>query len=163
MSNEYWPFPKFFKTNIVISEKEKQQIKFLLYNFEDSVDLSQITTFRSLNVLDLPVFDELKKQITQILDERGLALDNHWAQLYRKNQYHDPHQHNGSWWSGIIYVDGNGSDGTRFIDSYTGTTYEEKFEKNKLILFPSSVIHYVKNQNEDNGRIVIAFNTTERE
>ena len=70
MSNEYWPFPKFFKTNIVISEKEKQQIKFLLYNFEDSVDLSQITTFRSLNVLDLPVFDELKKQITHQIERR---------------------------------------------------------------------------------------------
>lgn len=161
MLTEYWPFQKFYKTKLEISDSERDQIKYLLYNFKDSSDDNQTTTYKNINILNLPVLKNLKNQIIKILESKNLILTNNWAQLYLKGHSHEPHTHVTSFYSGVIYVDGNGIDGTNWIDSYSGKIHVEKFEKNTLILFPSNIIHYVHYQTEDNGRIIISFNTKE--
>ena len=162
MLTEYWPFEKFYKTKLEISDQERDQIKYLLYNFTDSKDVNQTTTYKSIDILHLPVLKNLRNQIVKILESKNLRLLSNWGQLYLKGHYHEPHIHYNSFYSGVIYVDGNGEDGTNFVSPHVGTIYVEKFEKNTLILFPSNIIHYVKYQTEDNGRIIISFNTGEK-
>ena len=108
------------------------------------------------------LLQNLKKQITTILDEAGLILTNNWGQLYKQGDFHEPHTHGNSFYSGILYVDGQGDDGTNFFDNYSQEVYQEKFKANTLILFPSQIIHFVKYQKEDNGRIIISFNTEKK-
>jgi len=156
---KYWPFQNFYKTTLDIKEKEIEQIKYLLYNFKDTSDVNQITTFKNINILNLPVLKDLKQQIIDILDNLNLFLGNNWGQLYLKNQKHNPHTHTNSVYSGVIYIDGEGKDGTNFIDIYSGLTFKEEFIKKTLILFPSNIIHYVDNQEKDNKRLIISFNT----
>ena len=156
---KYWPFQKFYKTTLDIHESEIKQIKYLLYNFKDTCDVNQITTFQNINILNLPVLKNLKKQITDKLDTLNLSLSDNWGQLYLKDQKHEPHIHSNSVYSGVIYIDSEGTDGTNFIDSYSGVIFQERFVKNTLILFPSNVIHYVSNQDKDNKRLIISFNT----
>jgi hypothetical protein len=159
---EYWPFKNFYKTKLEISEEEKQQIKMMLYSFKDSTNVDQITTYKIINILDLPILKNTKRQIDDILEKMSLSLINSWAQLYRQNDSHDPHVHPNSIYSGVIYVDGHGEDGTNFFDNYSEQIYQEKFEINSLILFPSKIIHFAKSQKKDNGRIIISFNTEEK-
>ena len=156
---EYWPFQKFYKTTVEISESEKEQIKLMLYNFKDSQDSDQVTTFKIINVLNLPILKNIRKQIDKILEKMSLCLGNSWAQLYRKDDSHGIHTHEDSVYSGVIYVDGQGKDGTNFVDKNTNKIHEEEFEINSLILFPSQFLHFAKNQKVDNGRIIISFNT----
>lgn len=154
----YWPqpFTSFYKTKIDITSEELNQIKYILYNKKEKDPL--VTTFREKNILDLPLLINLKKRICEILFKLNLSLDNSWAQLYLKGSHHDLHNHPMSMLSGIIYLDSKSEDGTLFYD-YGGNCYEEKFEKNKLILFPSNFLHQTKYQDNDNERIVLAFNT----
>lgn len=156
---KYWPFQNFYKTTLDIHENEKKQIKYLMYNFKETYDKNQISTYQNINILNLPILKNLKKQITDILDTFDLYLGDNWCQLYLKNQKHEPHIHNQSVYSGILYIDSEGTDGTNFIDSYSGIVFQEKFVKNTLILFPSNIIHYVNNQDKDNKRLIISFNT----
>ena len=162
MLTEYWPFKKFYKTKVDILDQEKDQLKYLLYKFNSikhSVDKDQTTTYKSINVLNLPRLKNLRNQIIKIIESKNLILGNNWAQLYLKGSQMSPHLHNNSSYGGIIYVDGDSAEGTSFIDSYSGHTHTEKFEKNTLILFPANIIHFVKYQEQDTRRIVIAFNT----
>lgn len=161
MLEKYWPFQSFYKTKLKILNEEKEQIKYLTYNYKDTSDEDHVTTYNRLNILNFPLLKNLKKQITDILDQKELVLSLSWSQLYLKNHKHKPHTHLGSFYSGVIYVDGNGSDGTCFVDSL-GNIYQEKFEKNVLILFPSQILHYVEPQNEDNGRLIISFNSVKK-
>lgn len=156
---EYWPFQKFIKTKLQISQEEKEQIKIMLYNFKNTTDPDQITTYQIIDFLNLPILKKIKEQIENILNPLSLSIINSWGQLYRQSHFHEPHIHPASIYSGVIYVDGQGQDGTIFLDTYSGATYCEKFEKDTLILFPSRIVHFVKSQKEDNGRIVISFNT----
>ena len=54
--NEFWPFKKFLKTNVTITNEERDQIKYMLYNFDSlSTDPTNTTTYgHYLNILNLP-------------------------------------------------------------------------------------------------------------
>tara|TARA_R110000824_G_scaffold25654_1_gene89187 strand:+ start:213 stop:785 length:573 start_codon:yes stop_codon:yes gene_type:complete len=172
---KFWPFKdSFYKTKIYISEDEKKQIKLFLNNFKNSIDVNQTTTFEKINILNLPTLKDLKKQITDILDSLDLLLDVNWAQQYKKGSEHPLHSHHGSVYSGVLYVDqSKETQGTAFLhpagDVVKISTnrfkylFKSNFEPSVLILFPSHVTHFVKPEKEDNGRIVISFNTRESE
>jgi len=158
-AKQYWPFENFIKIKLNISETEKQQIKVMLQHFKDSNDPDQVSTFKVIDILGLPLLNNLRKQITEVLDKISLSLTNSWAQLYKKGDAHEPHIHPESEYSGVIYIDGKGEDGTSFIDTYSGKIHKEKFDLDTLILFPSKIIHFVNTQKKDDGRIIISFNT----
>ena len=158
---KFWPFESFYKTNLKISKEELDQIKIFMLNFKNSVDDTQITTYQKINVLDLPILKNLRNQVVKILDSLNLILDGSWAQLYKENNFHFPHVHYGSDYSGIIYMDGHNSEGTNFLN-VRGNIYTSKFKKKDLILFPSYVLHFVNVQKKDNNRTVISFNAQRR-
>ena len=172
---KFWPFDdSFYKTKVYISEDEKKQIKLFLDNFKNSGDPEQTTTYAKINILNLPILKNLKKQITDILDSLDLFLADNWGQQYKKGSEHSIHSHHGSVYSGILYVDqSKETEGTVFMhpmgDAVKISTnrfrylFKPTFEPSVLILFPSHIAHFVKQEKEDNGRIAISFNTRESE
>ena len=159
---KFWPFESFYKKRLNISEEETQQIKLFIHNFKNSIDSNQITTYKKINPLtELQALKKLKNQIEEFLNDLNLDLDENWIQLYKKENFHLPHTHVGSAYSGVIYIDGKTNEGTSFLDPQ-GNIYTSEFIKNDLILFPSHIIHYVNFQQTDTNRIIISFNTKRR-
>ena len=156
---KYWPFKFFYKVNINILKEEKEQIKLFLNNFKNSTDVNQTTTFKKINVLNLPLLKNLRNEVIKVIEPLNLILDNNWAQLYRKGDSHDPHNHYGSEYSGIIYVDGDTEEGTHFVSPMDYKVYTSNFNTNDLILFPSNILHYVNFQKNNTNRTIISFNT----
>ena len=156
---KYWPFRFFYKVNINILKEEKEQIKLFLKNFKNSVDTDQTSTYKKINVLNLPLLKNLRDEIIKIITPLNLVLDINWAQLYREGDLHAPHAHNGSEYSGIIYIDGDTKEGTNFISPLNSEIYTTDFNLNELILFPSNIVHYVNFQKHNTNRTIISFNT----
>ena len=146
----------FHEYNLKITDQEINQILFLLRKNKHS--RQQLTTYLSLNVLNFPLLKNLKKQITDILDQHKLFLTNNWAQLYNKGDKHDVHNHYGSIYSGIIYLKGENPNPTVFYDK-NFDNYSYNFKKNTLLLFPSMTPHKVERLKENEERLIISFNT----
>jgi|TARA_R110000796_G_scaffold61309_2_gene142018 hypothetical protein len=144
----------FYKYKLNITETEINQVLLLLK--KDNL-MEMKTTYSKLNVLNFPLLKQLKKQITDILDKHKLLLTNNWAQLYNKKDNHGIHNHVGSTYSGIFYIQGLSP--TIFYDREY-ITYIKKFVKNELLLFPSYIPHEVKPLEFNEQRLVISFNTT---
>ncbi len=144
----------FYKYKLNITEAEINQVLLLLK--KDNL-MEMKTTYSKLNVLNFPLLKQLKKQITDILDKHKLLLTNNWAQLYNKKDNHGIHNHVGSTYSGIFYIQGLSP--TIFYDREY-ITYIKKFVKNELLLFPSYIPHEVKPLEFNEQRLVISFNTT---
>jgi len=144
----------FYKYKLNITETEINQVLLLLK--KDNL-MEMKTTYSKLNVLNFPLLKQLKRQITDILDKHKLLLTNNWAQLYNKKDNHGIHNHVGSTYSGIFYIQGLSP--TIFYDREY-ITYIKKFVKNELLLFPSYIPHEVKPLEFNEQRLVISFNTT---
>ena len=168
VKEKYCPFKDYFyKYKIKITEKEIQQLLLFLENNNNRGE--QETTFNQINILNLPLLKNIKDQIIFILEKHNLFISNSWAQLYKKGDKHGLHNHGNSVYSGVLYVNGKGKDGTVFhhpiskiIESFNKkikTCVMEKFEPGVLILFPSYIPHEVLNQKENNHRLIISFNT----
>ena len=63
----------FYEYQLKITDKEIDQILFLVKNFNSS---ECKTTYQNLNVLNFPILKNLKKQVTNILDKHKLLLKN---------------------------------------------------------------------------------------
>tara|TARA_E500000305_G_C3910226_1_gene183019 strand:- start:217 stop:705 length:489 start_codon:yes stop_codon:yes gene_type:complete len=145
----------FYEYEIKIEINEINQVLILLKDLNTG---DQKTTYNRLNILNFPALKNLKKQVTDILDKNNLLLDNSWAQLYNSNNKHTIHNHYGSAYSGIIYINGLEPSPTVFYDSLFNPYYHN-FKKNTLIMFPSMIPHQVENLKIDEQRLVISFNT----
>ena len=146
----------FYEYKLKITNQEINQILLLLKNLKSH---EQLTTYKYLNVLNFPILKNLKKQITDILDNHKLLLTNNWAQLYNNGHGHGVHNHYGSIYSGIIYIKGNKPSPTIFY-SKNFDRYFHKFKKNTLLMFPSMIPHEVRPLEKDEERLVTSFNTT---
>ena len=151
----------FYEYKIQITDDEVSQILFILKN-KNLDSARKFTTFQYLNVLNFPILKNLRKQITNILDQHNLLLTNNWAQLYNKQNQHDIHNHYGSIYSGIIYIKGEDPSPTVFYNSRNLDQYCHKFKKNTLIMFPSMIAHEVKKLERNEERLIISFNTDEK-
>ena len=146
----------FYKYKLKINTEEINQILYLVKTIKSNAgDLK--TTYNYLNILNFPLLNKLKKQITDLLDKHELLLTNNWAQLYNKKNGHGVHNHVESSYSGIFYI--QGSSPTLFYDREYGC-YIKKFVKNELLLFPSWIPHEVKPLEFNEERLIISFNTT---
>jgi hypothetical protein len=153
---QFDPFKKensFYKYNLKISKEEINQILILT---KSKNTLDQKTTYNSLNILNFPILKNLRKQVISILNKKNLILKNNWSQLYNSKNLHCIHTHGKSDYSGIIYIQGKTP--TVFY-SRNYLPHFEKFENNKMILFPSWIPHEVRPLQTDENRLVISFNT----
>ena len=157
----------FYVYDISITDTEINQVKNFLENSKNKKTeediFSCLTSYTKLNILNLPLLQNLKKQITNILDENNLVLNDNWGQLYMKGHEHPIHTHENSNYSGIIYLKKNydhPNSGTWFYSIYGDDNYQFPFTEKKLLLFPSFFPHYVRAVSEDGYRIVISFNSS---
>lgn len=145
----------FYTYELNITEAEINQV-LLLVKDDDTKEMK--TTYNRLNVLNFPLLNNLKKQVTNILDKQKLLLTDNWAQLYNINHEHGIHSHTNSYYSGIIYIKGNKTNPTIFY-SKTFNKYLHEFKENTMLLFPSYIPHEVKQLTKNEKRLVISFNT----
>ena len=148
----------FYEYDVDITDDQINQILWL-FKYKEKGQFEQLTTFKSINVLNLPLLKSLKEKIVHILKEHNLTLDNNWAQFYNKNSSHGLHNHYGSFYSGIIYLKGDNASPTIFRNSNLTSVYTHHFKKNVLLLFPSIVFHEVEKLKNDEERLIISFNT----
>jgi uncharacterized protein (TIGR02466 family) len=114
----------------------------------------------------------------KINKETEFYITQSWINFNSKGQSHHTHQHSNSIISGVFYVEGNDDCPINFhrdaARPYFGGNYEYKLDeynyfnskmwmvpnkKHHLILFPSTTLHSVENNNSDIERISLSFNT----
>ena len=135
-------------------------------------------------VLNNKVFSNIKKGIELILkdytdkvicpkDNFELYITQSWLNYAKKGQSHPHHSHTNSYVSGVLYfnVDQNNKiyfqkSGYRQITppvktwkAWNSPTWWLPVEAGSIVLFPSSTVHRVAPQKEENTRISLSFNT----
>jgi len=101
---------------------------------------------------------------------------NYWANINNIGGYNNTHTHPGCWYSGVIYIDlpSNMKGGNLQLIDGVAKHYSmfptmsnrsmawQNFEPKvgKLILFPSTTLHFVEPNQTDGDRISIAFNNS---
>jgi hypothetical protein len=151
----------FYQYRVKITNDEINQILLLLKN-KNLTYTEQPTTYKYLNILNFPLLKNLRKQVISILNNHGLLLENNWAQLYNKNNYHSLHNHYQSIYSGIIYLSGKNCSPTVFYGGFKLKKYLHDFKKNTLLMFPSMIPHEVQSLKKNEERLIISFNTHEK-
>jgi len=107
-------------------------------------------------------------ELAAIANDLGIAdydLDSVWCVKYHKGDWHAPHNHSGSGYSGIIYLDFDESEHTSAVflspinDPVKDTTQLSipRVFEGDLILVPSSLIHFTYPNNSDKLRAIIGF------
>lgn len=160
-----------------------------LKNENDGRNFSNVNGWQSNNLdKNLKIFTELKKTIEIfsnnfhfLLNLKKIyvqTLDNFWININPIGGTNKPHSHPGSIFSGVIYLKTPKNCGKiNFINpcktheyhfnqdtveeysNYTYSGYYHVPEVGKLLIFPSSLEHYVDGNTSNEDRISIAFNT----
>jgi uncharacterized protein (TIGR02466 family) len=133
-------------------------------------------------VLNLPIFKNLKKQITvhvnnfckNIYSYKNIDpfITQSWLNYTGENEFHHLHSHQNSFLSGVFYISANESDSIVFnlheyklidpsvsnYNKYNSNSWFYPIKPMELILFKSSLEHKVDTKKEKNTRISLAFN-----
>ena len=154
---------------------------------ENGTIISNIGGWQSTNIIH-DSFEHVENLKNEILDRVekvsnyvGLkeiinySILNMWININRKNNYNLLHDHPGSIFSGTFYVKCFDNSGNLFFCSsrekgwclpkldekftpYNSKTYEVVPEENNLVIFLSSLSHYVGPNLSDDDRISLSFN-----
>ena len=107
--------------------------------------------------------------------ENNLKITQSWVNLSRKGDAHRIHHHPNSVISGVFYVSSEEySPPIQFyrpdilpyqfdfnsLNEYTSDRFSHHPQMGVLLLFPSHVLHFVEQNNEETDRVSISFNTT---
>ena len=133
-------------------------------------ELNEIKKF-----LELCCQDYLDKVICPSNDVQ-LYITQSWLNFTKENQYHHQHSHPNSLISGVLYFDVDKNDDRIYFfnTQYKSISLETRKDKfnlwnssswwfpiftGQLVMFPSSLVHSVKNKIGENTRISLSFNT----
>jgi uncharacterized protein (TIGR02466 family) len=137
------------------------------YIFEDS-------TMNRIKAFSNKCLNTYFENIYSPADNSKLKITQSWINYTNLNEYHHPHAHTNSIVSGVFYVSANKElDKITFAknnyqqieieykkaNDYNTNEIDIKVGTNELILFPSSLLHYVPPTTNKNKRISIAFNS----
>lgn len=150
--------------------------------------ISNVGGWQSSNIINDPfefigcLEREVLNRIKKISDDVGFnknaqyKINNMWININRKNNYNLLHDHPGSIFAGTFYVKSSKNCGNltfcssrkkswcleQMIDEnftpYNSQTYKIVPEENNLVLFMSSMDHYVESNLSNDDRISISFN-----
>lgn len=191
---ELFPTPVFVvQTEGVDNEELARQIyairdEEVAAGIADKTGLSNYGGFRSYDLLPLPGFAQLKQLVLRVLNEcmvngawfaepevTEAQFGAMWGVINGKGHANSPHNHPGSWISGVYYPQvpaaKERAGSLCFRDPILARTFTRSFYRNvqaeaasvvpevgKLIMFPSWVEHHVGPNLTDEDRIAIAFN-----
>ena len=141
------------------------------------------TSYGNENILENPLFEELKKLIDACVQEchketklqHTPSLKSSWFSINRKYTYHEEHNHLPDTWSGVYYIQADQDHpGLTLVNpnmkaNWPRVNVTELNEANSpnvtcaamtgsLIIFPSHLHHKVEQQMIDKERIMVAFN-----
>ena len=104
-----------------------------------------------------------------------IYITQSWFNYTRLNEYHHKHYHLNSFISGVFYIDVDPkTDSITFEESYphktlgytpdrwtpfNSETWNVPVKNGDLLLFPSTLTHFVKNKEVDRERLSLSFNT----
>ena len=137
--------------------------------------------------LDAVGLEQVKAEIKQHIDIYTMEvmgapfevyLTNSWKNITSQNEQHTVHNHTNSIISGVLYIKSNYTQPTvsfhRMQPPYVLSWKPTKFNKFNsmewtvsvedldIVIFPSSLFHYVKPNTSSKDRVSIAFNTFAR-
>ena len=139
-------------------------------NILDTKELQDVRRFIQENLNSY--FQEVYKPKPE--DELEIYITISWANYTGASQYHHPHTHPNSFVSGCFYPQvTSGNDSISFernkynlIDIeptewnlWNSKSWTVGINTGDLLFFPSSLTHFVKEKNQDETRVSIAFNT----
>jgi uncharacterized protein (TIGR02466 family) len=134
-------------------------------------------------ILEEPAFAKLKLFITQTLDKicanelqwkNKLRITQSWTNCALKGQHHHPHKHPNSILSGVFFFKTNSkhppitfmsakSDQCQMLVNNYGIFTQDQVlvqpVENMLLIFPSTLMHYVSTNNIEQPRVSLSFNT----
>ena len=141
-------------------------------NWQTGPGLEKIDPFKwfatDIGKAAFDVFDELNYDI------KDIEITDMWGNILKPGETHPPHTHSNNFLSGVFYLNSDAKTGIIFQDprpaadvlvprkktktnensnllSYTSNT-------NRLILFPSWLLHWVPTNESNRNRISISFN-----
>ena len=149
-------------------EKKNKILKFINNsNFErqQSFDTDRNTSNNSYLSAFLEIFKEDVDNFRMELKVSSLKITNVWAVKYHQGDFHPPHTHSSTGYSGIIYVDYDEDvhTGTYFVNSITDpitdlTMYSvPPAHEGALVIAPSNILHFTYPNTSNNIRSVIGF------
>jgi uncharacterized protein (TIGR02466 family) len=147
-------------------------------NYQNFISSSQ-------NVLDLPEFSNLSKNIEQAVNEYfyGILKAQSYVEIYIteswfnktiRGQSHHRHCHPNSIVSGIVYLEGDLDSGTTVFynnrydvveydtvesNLFNSRTWGIRPRNGTIVLFPSGTEHFVEEYHGDDPRVTLSFNT----
>jgi len=114
------------------------------------------------NPIQLYEYEKLINEVANKYSNEGLTLNllNYWTAVYGNNSIHGAHQHDsvGVNFSTVLYLTNGGA--TTFLSPHNATNqrvYDEESILGKLVIFPSTLWHYVS-YSGDLERIIISSN-----
>jgi len=142
-------------------------------------------TSSNKNILDEPVFKNIKQELELIIEDYVDKIINpltdispyitqSWLNYTETNEYHHTHAHDNSYLSGVLYINCHETlDKIKFYNNvyttirpktntfnyFNAATWFFPVKTKEVILFPSSLTHGVDLKEGDNTRISLAFNT----
>lgn len=133
------------------------------FNFLDLEELTNLRTWITLTA----------KNFVNTLNKTNyhLHIKESWAHVTEHKGHHEPHRHPNSTWSGIFYVQQEdiSSGQNIFFNYYTMPEipgyefFNEQFSVDivpgRLVIFPSTILHYAKPYLGTDKRIIISFNS----
>jgi len=142
-------------------------------NWQSSPNLDKNEVFKDFN-------KDISKSSFEILDKLDYKADeieitDMWANVLKQHETHQPHTHSNNFLSGVFYLDADETTpGITFQDPRPGANVilpRKKFENtnnasllhytaktNRIIIFPSWLVHWVPTNLSTSNRISISWN-----
>ena len=184
--NSIFPTPVYGATNIKpitkfeldFVEEHKSKSRMNQGGNSSSVDsyILEQFVFKDLkNTLEQHLEEYLKKIICPAETSIKIYITQSWLNYTTINQHHHIHAHENSFLSGVFYFKGNkGIDHIFFRkppqpsllhitpkepNIYNTIDCKIAIDKAMLLIFSSTLVHYVESKQDDNERISLSFNT----
>jgi uncharacterized protein (TIGR02466 family) len=132
----------------------------------DSKELSEIKKWFEFKL------NFLTKNILSYPDNLNLYITQSWINYTKTGEYHNPHIHSNSLYSGVFYFQTEETDVIKFETSspffnierkeynlYNANAWLLPVKTGKLLMFPSNLEHSVPITKSKNTRISLSFNT----
>lgn len=158
-----------------ISSYYGNRVKFVGNHGTESHDILEHEQLSNLKSDLQKKLDEYFYEVHRPSTDASVYISLSWLNWTKQGENHHVHHHCNSFISGVFYVDTTEDDSIHFYNSapaqsgidiardsyneYNAGIFQVPTPKNKLVLFPSSLVHSVPTKTHDGIRCSLAFNS----
>ena len=115
------------------------------------------------------VFNDEIKQFINSIGSKTYNVDAAWFEQSNKNHYHGIHNHGGSGYSSVCFINYKENEHTptyflspfnNFMNGKTLIHTPQNITEGSIIFFPSAIHHFTSPNESDEERMVVSFNLT---